>query len=645
MRKLISLCLAVIMLVCLTACGDKPAESNPTSTPVADNSDVTTTTAEVADTTITGSEATDTTTTVGGGKNTTATTEKKVTTTAAKTPNKNYTLKASDFIRDPSVWETKYAPGYDDFTVYGGFGVLGPNPYIPAAIVEKSIKAQKLGEAYFEPLDGTGGHVGEWGYSFLCLDGHVAGDGTTMADCGWIKFTPKNDKDALAIIRNWLFKQFASPPHNLKYGNKNMSSINGHTLFQHYAGEFGFANIGSEIGENTGMHQAHMAFTRGAGRQYGATTIMDFSNWNQLTIGTEETYSSWGKQGFPEGGHSHSLIKRAFVMSYMGGSSTFMFEAACRMAFYGLERVNDDGILELTNYGKNMQQLVAFSEKADDIGYAYTPIGIAIDFYHGRASYSTLSSGAAWRMDKAFGYFDNTAGDDMNINLMKMLYPGSTPFFWNRYDKQAPEEMHQVNNEYGDNFDYITHNASQKVLNSYPVLLLCGDIAFSTAEAKRYVEYVNQGGTLICNTAYLKYFDSFKAAYKGGTRQDIKSGKGTVIVYGPDYSIDNLGAILKEQIKKFIPFTISDDIQYLVNVKDGSLFVTLINNEGVTKVYNQAPVTDKSKAKTMTVTYTGNLKIKQVKELFYGSKVSLSGKAATVTVGPGDVQVLEFVFD
>ena len=34
-----------------------------------------------------------------------------------------------------------------------------------------------------------------------------------------------------------------------------------------------------------------------------------------------------------------------------------------------------------------------------------------------------------------------------------------------------------------------------------------------------------------------------------------------------------------------------------------------------------------------------------VKELFYGSKVSLSGNAATVSVGPGDVQVLEFVFD
>ncbi|MBQ8683457.1 MAG: hypothetical protein IJ518_02935 [Clostridia bacterium] len=639
MKKVLSLLLLVTLLVTMTACNKEPTGSDPVSTPTQDGAATTT---ETADTTTTGSEAADTTTTAAdatttadGGKNTTATTTKKATTTTTKAPAKNYNLKASDFVRDPSVWATKYADGYSDFVAYGGFGVLGPNAYVPANIVEKSIKAQKLGEVYYNPIDGVKGATGEWGYSFLNLNGHMAGDGTTIEGAGWSVNRPKNDKDAVAIIRNWLFKQFANPPHNLQHGSKGMTSINGHTLFQHYAGEFGFDNIGSEIGENIGMHQAHMAFTRGAGRQYDATTIMDFSNWFQTTIGTEETYSSWDHMGFPTGGHSLSLIKRAFMMSYMGGSSAFMFEAACRLSFYGLERVNNDGVLELTSYGKNMQQLVAFSEKADDIGYAYTPIGVAIDLYHGKAVYA---GDYAW--NKAFGYFKNTAGDDMNNALFKMLYPGAHPFTLNN-----SEHLFQVNNAYGDNFDFITQNASQKVLNSYPVLLLCGDIALSKAEAARYVEYVNQGGTLICNTAYLQYFDSYKAAYKGGTRQDIKSGKGTVIVYGPDYSIDNLGTILQEQIKKYVPFIISSDIQYLVNVKDGSLFVTLINNDGVTKAATQAPVVDKSKAKTLTVTYTGNLKLLQVKELFYGSKVSLSGKAATVTVGPGDVQVLEFVFD
>ena len=182
-------------------------------------------------------------------------------------------------------------------------------------------------------------------------------------------------------------------------------------------------------------------------------------------------------------------------------------------------------------------------------------------------------------------------------------------------------------------------------LNSYPVLLLSGDVKLSSAEAKRYVAYVQQGGTLICNTAYLKFFDAYASAYKGGARQDIKDGKGTVIVYGPDYSTANLAGILSEQVAKYIPFTFSEQVQYLVNVKDGSLIVTVINNDGAEKVWDQQPTFDASKAMDLTVTYTGDLKIKQVKELFYGEKVTRSGNGVKTYIGPGDYRVFEFVFD
>ncbi|MBQ8683455.1 MAG: hypothetical protein IJ518_02925 [Clostridia bacterium] len=646
MKKLVSILVLLAMLVSMTACNKEPAGSDPVSTPTQDGAATTT---ETADTTTTGSEADETTTTagdatttVGGGKNTTATTAKKVTTTTTKAPAKNYTLKVSDFVKDESVWATNYVEGTDGFTPYTGFGHSGPNAYVPRTMAEKNITHHKLGELYYSPYDGKKGMTGEWGYTFLNLNGYTAGDGMLAEGCGWIVNKPKNDKDALAIMRNWLFKQYANPPYNLKHGDSGMGSMNGHTLFQHYAADWGFDSVGSEIGENILMHQAHMAFTRGAARQYDVVGNMYFSNWNASTIGTWETYPSW-PQGGPTKGHSMSLLKRSYLMSYMGGASSFTFEVGCRLAFYGTEKVDNDGWLELSPYGKTMQELVAFSTKNSDIGYTYTPIGVALDYFHGRATYSTLPGSSGYRYNMTFGYFPNTAGDDMYMKLFGMLYPEAGDIAGK--GSYAGEQYYQVNTPYGDTHDVIMHNASQKVLNSYPVLVMAGDIALSSAEAKRYVAYVQQGGTLICNTAYLKYFDSYKAAYKGGTRQDIKDGKGTVIVYGPDYSVDNLAPILQEQLKKYVPFTISDTVEYVVNVKNGSLILTLINNAGVTKDPNQDPVIDKSKAKNLTIKYTGNLKIKQVKELYYGTKVSLSGNSVNITVAPGDVQVLEFVFD
>ena len=647
MKKLLSMGLILTMLMSMAACGGTPAESDPVSTPeTVGSSAATTTTTQAAAPESTGTTAGTTTgsqteASATAGKTTTVT-KAPTQTTATKAPAKNYTLKVSDFVRDESVWATNYVAGTEGFTPYSDFGRNGPNAYIPRSLAEKNIVAQKLGECYYSCYDSKRAMTGEWGYTFLNLNGYMAGDGMTAEGCGWIINTPKNDKDALAIMRNWLFKQYANPPYNLKHGEAGMNSMNGHCLFEHYAAEWGFDSVGAEIGENILMHQAHMAFTRGAARQYDVVGNMYFSNWNAGTIGTWETYPSW-PQGGADSGHSMSLLKRSFMMSYMGGAASFTFEAGARLAFYGTDKMTDDGWLELSPYGKMMQELVAFSAKNSDIGYTYTPIGVALDFFHGRATYSTLSSGSGYRYNKAFGYFDHTAGDEMYMKLFGMLYPEAGDIAGK--GSYAGEQYYQVNTPYGDTHDVIMHTAPQKVLNSYPVLLMAGDIVLTSAEAKRYAAYVQQGGTLICNTAYLKYFDSYKAAYKGGTRQDIKDGKGTVIVYGPDYSVENLDSILHEQLKKYIPFTVSDTVEYVVNVKNGSLILTVINNAGVTKEPTKAPVIDDSKAKNLTIKYTGNLKIKQVKELYYGGTEQVTNNTIKVNVGAGDVKVYEFVFD
>lgn len=650
LKKVTAILILMCMMVGITSCSQKPvSQSSGSST--ADNASAagdSSSEAEGDSSGPAGSEAVSSTASAAasaaGNPSKTQSQAASSKNSSSQKPEVNYKLKISDYILDQAVSKTRYLnKGFEAYTDYGRHGY---NSYLASVLVQKSIENLKLGTLYYSPFDGAKSVAGEWGYTFLNLDGYYAGDGMLAQNCGWIKNKPKDDKDAVAIMKNWIFKQYAGPPYNLSPGSSGMGSMNGHTLFQHYAGEWGFDYIGAEIGENIAAHQAHMAFTRGAARQYGKVGLMYFSNWSAGTIGTWEQYPSW-PQGSSTGGHSMSLLKRSYIMSYMGGASSFTFEAGGNLAFIGPDNITKDGYYKLSPYGEAMQELVAFSSKNADIGINYTPIGVVLDYYHGLALYSTLESGSDVRRDRAFGYFKNTAGDDMKWDLFRLLYPNAG-FFNFKYisgvNIQPPEETHQVNTPYGDTHDVLLQNASQKVLNSYPCLLLGGDIKLSSAEAKRYVEYVKQGGTLILNKAYLPFFSSYQSSYKGGTRQDIKDGKGTVIVYGPDYSVENLDGILREQLAKLVPFSFSKDVEYLVNVKNGSLIVTVINNTGVTKEPTQKEVIDKSKAISLKVKYTGGLALQKVNELYYGKSEKVSGNAVDVTLGPGEYKVLEFVF-
>ncbi len=655
MKKIISvlLCLAFVLsgVGCSSGGGGNSSDPDPSgteteeSTMTSETASQNTETSEINSGTETVTSADVTTSNSAAATSTSkpaATTSKPANTSSTSTPAKNYNLKMSDFILDKTVHTPNYLNG--GFEAYTDYGRHGVTEYFSAAVAEKTIKKRGLGSLYYAPFDGFPRCAGEWVYTFLNLNGYYAGDGMLAEGCGWIVNTPKDDKDALAIMKNWLFKQYSGLPYQLDPKSDKNYGMCGHSMFQHYMGEWGFAMVGAEIGENIFMHQAHLAFTRGAAKQYDSISAIYFSNWNSGTIGTWEQYPEW-PQGSSTGGHSPSLLKRSYIMAYMGNVGVYAFEVGSRLAFYSGDRIDSDGCYELSPWGEAMQELVGFSTKNPDVGINYTPLGVVIDYYTGRATYSTLKSGGSSRVNKAFGYFDNTAGDNMTNDLLKMLYPGAAGAF-NYVDHRANDESeYQVNTPYGDTHDVLLQNASQKVLNSYPVLLLSGDIVLSKAEITRYKEYVKQGGTLLLNTAFLKFFNEYKAQYNGGSRQDIADGKGKVIIYGPDYSVTNLPSILKEQLKRFVPFEFSKTVEYLVNVKDGSLIVTLINNNGVTKKPSVAPVIDNSKAVDLTVTYTGNLPIKQVKDLSTGKTQSFSGKSVNVNVGAGGYKVLEFVFD
>ena len=105
-----------------------------------------------------------------------------------------------------------------------------------------------------------------------------------------------------------------------------------------------------------------------------------------------------------------------------------------------------------------------------------------------------------------------------------------------------------LNGPLGDAFDILLQNAPQKVLNSYPCLILSGDIRLSASEMARYTNYVHQGGTLVLNTAYLRDFPQYAGILQGAKRRETPSGKGRVIVYGPDFQVDEVAPIIREEL-------------------------------------------------------------------------------------------------
>lgn len=115
---------------------------------------------------------------------------------------------------------------------------------------------------------------GEWGYSFHHLTNGTK-DGAGVVHYGGYPTPPASKREAYTYMRNYVINF----TEHLNGNTRPWISFNGHYPYHHYAAEFGFDAIGSEIGENMDSYQVMMAFNRGAARQYGLPWFVDFSAW------------------------------------------------------------------------------------------------------------------------------------------------------------------------------------------------------------------------------------------------------------------------------------------------------------------------------------------------------------------------------
>lgn len=537
-----------------------------------------------------------------------------------------YKLKQSDFIRDISVQRARYQHG-NAFCIDSGLTTYGISHGYTKELAEKSIAFYNLPNATYDFWNKKNQthNVSEWGCTFF-LD-IPDGLGQTTGKGGFNPI-PKTRYEAIDQLKNWLITSYNLKPVEFTGWEAN----NGHHPWFHYAVEAGATSVTCELGETISSPQTRIAFARGAAKQYGIGWGTDFSYWyNNLNLGRLENCP---ENKNPNYGHSDNLHERIFIISYMGGTGWFMNEDAIALNFWE-NRITEDGVYELTSTGKIAQKYFAFSNEHKDIGINYTPFGILMDREHG-----SYCGDPRITIKKVFRVFDYTPADEMNANITQLFFPDTNNVL------DGLESHFLANSPYGDTCDVILQNSSQKVLNSYPCLIMSGDLSdASVAERTRYINYVKQGGTLIMNTAYLPLFPKYASQYNGNGRQTLSDENGTVIIYGDDYDISDLNGILREQLARFVPFTISGDVEYLINVKNGSLIVTVLNNKGVYKPCDAVGWIDESMTQNVSITYTSNLQLKNVTEIYEKENVSRSGNTVNTVLAPGAIRVYEFKFD
>lgn len=524
----------------------------------------------------------------------------------------------TDYISDPQIWATPSMTSDGRFCLEIENSSVGERDHEKA---RSSVAAYGMGVC--ECMRASV-RAEEWGYSALHLPtGTVDGAGRVMENC-LIGSDPADRAEALGLARQFVMNQY------VRGSEHPWSSMNGHYSWHHYAGEWGFDILGSEIGENIHGYQFHIAMNRGAARQYGTPWFIDFSMWHADGILDYSEQHIWGDMSGTKNGHSVNLMERSFVASYMSGADSVNAEAGIALSFLS-ETDGETGFYKLSPYGEVCRRLNSFAQEYPDTGVTFTPIGIVLDYYHGMDNNP--------KGNRSFGKFEYSKGDTMTNRLVEMLWNDTWSVSANGNEKGA-----LTNNAYGDSVDFLLQNAPQDILGTYPALVLSGDITLSPEEAERFKEYVKQGGILVLNTAYLGQFPEYAdSGYH--EKYEISDGDGRVIVYGPDYSVRRLGGIISDLLKEFVPFIFPTEIQRIVNVKDGYIYLTLINNDGVTKTPHRDARVNPLMKKDLTVVYTGQSSVSGIRDIYNGIAVKTKGNIATLELEPGGIAVLEYSFE
>jgi len=341
------------------------------------------------------------------------------------------------------------------------------------------------------------------------------------------------------------------------------------------------------------------------------------------------------------------------------------------------------GFWELATHGKVMKEWYAFTRKCPERGIGYTPVALLLPFSHGQANWGSFSHGyTPW--ETVWGFLPYERADYMIDGFMYTIVP---------FHPNLNKELGRLcNSPYGDIYDVLLPNPPSgtiplRTLNNYKVACLLGNLNIDKPLAKRLMEYVKEGGTLLLNVKQVnKHFpvsflgakpsskvysvegkvkslinnekitlsDNYEYKYEqieiNGAKPilvDSKNnvlacvnryGKGNLILTTVDYLIPkttNIGFVCREEENPFIsfllrqfteealPLEVKGDIEYGLNKLKDGWLIYLINNKGIYKLPRKPQRLNPEETAKVEIVLK-DIKSKEITELREDKKLSLN---------------------
>lgn len=285
----------------------------------------------------------------------------------------------------------------------------------------------------------------------------------------------------------------------------------GNIVFMPLCLEWGARTVGYESAAATAvMLPMRMAFMRGGARQFGSlTATYRSSNFGDSATIFSATQSYTSPKNILDNyysvysGSGMTWYKMDIWYQYMAGSSMFYHEQGFD-EYWKPGGTTAAGIKEvqLSPKGKLVDRFLRVTAQNPDRGAPYTPVAFLVDYAHGwePSPYWPNSFKNYHQNPERFRFGDHE----------KML----EEYFWTAFHPIATEQEKPISgtNEvflpsvFGDVFDVIfayPDVAKWKTIDTYPVVIVAGEIELTDAEGKRLAQYVEQGGTLLVADAHL----------------------------------------------------------------------------------------------------------------------------------------------
>ena len=461
--------------------------------------------------------------------------------------------------------------------------------------------------------------------------------------------------------------------------------------------DWGARTVGYEASSGThAILSMNLAFLRGAARQNGGLT----ATYRSCNFGDSATMFSEAQlytkpsniyDNFYDvfSGTGMTWFKFDIWYQYMSGASFAYNEQGFDEYWMpgGLTAAGQHP-LQLSPKGNLIDRFLRLTAKEPDRGVAFTPVALLLDYAHGWGG--TLNSSHLFD-----GYPNRPDLTQFNDHAQAIREYMDTAYYPIVPKSEAP--LTALNENYvpgvfGDIFDVVYAYPDVKkwtTIDSYPVVIVAGDIDITQAEGKRLNDYVQNGGTLLVADAQLtgpglaelklpKMGDLEEASgyhWLGGadvqpsqhfrfrniaggkpvaTTADGKTfcsyfdrGRGRLVMLSVPYGMgENRQAVpvvprlFAHLSRDLMPVEVDGDVEWMVNKLKNGWAVTLINPAGDVKPQHGIFPTDFRENRTITI--RSHVPVRAAHDrLLPTDKMTVNDNTVTVTVTAGSVRIIE----